>query len=54
MGRFSKLWGALIGSALGLAGGMGLPTDWATPEVQGLIVTVLSVAGTFVAPPNDG
>ena len=53
MGSFSKLWGALIGSALGLAGGMGLPVAWATPEIAGLMVTVLSIAGTYIAPKNN-
>ena len=55
MGNFSKLWGSLIGSAIGLGTGFGvLPEQFATPEIQGLLITVLSIAGTFFAPKNNG
>ena len=52
MSKFSKLFGALIGSLIGLGASFGLTFEWLTPEIQATIVTVLATLGTFLAPAN--
>ena len=53
MANYSKLFGSLIGGAVGLMAAFGLPVDWLTPEVQATFATLLGSAfGTFLAPAN--
>lgn len=52
MSNYSKLIGTLVGGAIGIAATFGLPTAWATPDIQGAIVTILCALGTFIAPKN--
>jgi hypothetical protein len=53
MGNYSKVIGAVVGGVVGLLGSrFGLPTDWATPEVQGAITILLSAGATFLFPAN--
>ena len=52
MSNYSKLFGSLIGSALGLGAAFGVDMDWMTPQVQGGLIGVMSLIGTFAAPAN--
>jgi len=52
MGKFSKLWGALIGAVIGILAAFGIDTEWFTPELQSVVVGVLSAASRFLAPAN--
>ena len=52
MGNYSKLIGSLLGGALGIAATLGLPTEWATPPVQGAIITLLAGIATWAFPAN--
>jgi len=53
MGNFSKLIGSLVGGGLGMLVSFGiLPAEYATPEIQAAIVTLLSAAFTFLFPAN--
>lgn len=52
MGNYSKLFGSLIGGAIGLAASFGLPTEWATPEVTGAITLLVSGIFTYFFPAN--
>ena len=52
MKNFSKLFGTMIGSGLGLAAQFGISTDWYTPEVSGLAMLAGGLAGTYLAPSN--
>ena len=50
---YHKMIGTLVGAAIGAAVSLGvLPQEWATPEVQIAIVTLISVIGTYLAPKN--
>lgn len=55
MKRFSKLFGAGVGSAIGIVVTMFLPEN-TTPEqseaIKYLVFTLFSMIGTYVAPPN--
>ena len=52
MGAYSKFFGAIVGGIAGILVSMGIPSEWATPEIQGGIVTVLSAIFTYAFPPN--
>ncbi|HEV2501492.1 MAG TPA: hypothetical protein VGV39_00355 [Mesorhizobium sp.] len=53
MGNYSKLIGSIVGGVAGLLVARGLlPAEWATPEIQGAIVVLLSAAATFAFPAN--
>lgn len=52
MGNYSKLIGSIVGGVVGIAVSFGLPAEWATPELQGAIVVVLSAIATFIFPSN--
>jgi hypothetical protein len=53
MGNYSKLIGSLVGGLLGMLVSFGiLPAEWATPEIQAAIVTLLSSIFTFAFPAN--
>lgn len=52
MGNYSKLIGSIVGGLVGIAASFGLPTEWATPEIQGAIVTLFSAVATFIFPAN--
>ena len=52
MKNYSKLIGSVVGAVIGLAAAFGLDVEWMTPEVQGALVSVLAIVGTFVAPSN--
>ena len=47
---FDKAIAALVGALLTIAATFGLPTDWATPEIIGVIGSVLTSLLTFVVP----
>lgn len=53
MGNYSKLIGSIVGGVAGLLVAKGLlPSEWATPEIQGAIVVLLSAAATYFFPAN--
>jgi hypothetical protein len=52
MGNYSKLIGSIVGGVFGLLATFGLPVEWATPEIQGAIVTGMSAIFTFIFPAN--
>jgi hypothetical protein len=53
MGNYSKLIGAVVGGVIGLLGSaFALPTDWATPEIQGALTVLMSALFTFFFPAN--
>jgi hypothetical protein len=52
MGNYSKLIGSIVGGVVGIAATFGLPAEWATPEIQGAIVVILSAIATFIFPAN--
>lgn len=53
MGNYSKLIGSLVGGLLGMLVSFGvLPAEYATPEIQMSIVTLLSTLFTFAFPAN--
>lgn len=53
MGNYSKLIGSLVGGVLGFAvSRWGLPTDFATPDVQGALTVLLGAVATFIFPAN--
>lgn len=53
LGNYSKLLGAVVGGVAGiLVGQFGLPAEYATPEIQGALVTILSAICTFAFPAN--
>lgn len=52
MKTYSKLIGTLVGAGVGMLGAFGIDTEWMTPEVQGALITMLSIAGTYFAPAN--
>jgi len=53
MGNYSKLIGSLVGGALGMLVSFGiLPAEYATPEIQTSIVTLLATFLTFIFPAN--
>lgn len=55
MGNYSKLFGSIIGGALGLAvARFGLPADLASPEVVGAVTTVGAAVLTWLFPANSG
>jgi hypothetical protein len=53
LGNYSKLIGSLVGGLFGMLVSFGImPTEWATPEIQASIVTLLSAVFTFLFPAN--
>jgi hypothetical protein len=53
MGNYSKLVGAVVGGVAGvLVSRFGLPTEFATPEIQGAVTVILSAVATFLFPAN--
>ena len=53
MSNYSKLIGSAIGGLIGIAAAFGIPMDWATPEVQTAVATILGgLIGTFISPAN--
>jgi hypothetical protein len=53
LGNYSKAIGALVGGIFGvLVSRYGLPEAFATPEIQGAVVTLLAVAATWAFPAN--
>ncbi|MCP5099876.1 MAG: hypothetical protein GY943_30345 [Chloroflexi bacterium] len=52
MGNYSKLVGAFVGSGLALGAALGLPADWATPEVGAGITGVFAMIFTYAFPAN--
>ena len=54
MGNYSKAIGSVLGGIVGIVGAFGIPMEWATPEVQMGITTVVgALIGTFVSPANN-
>lgn len=53
MTNYSKLIAAVVGAFTGfLVTKFGLPADWAGPEMQAAVTTVLAGLMTYLAPPN--
>ncbi|WP_315920470.1 hypothetical protein [Mesorhizobium sp. SP-1A] len=53
MGNYSKLIGSIVGGVAGLLVARGLlPEEWATTEIQGAIVVLLSAVATYAFPAN--
>ena len=53
MGNYSKLIGSIVGGIAGILAARGfLPAEWATPEIQGAIVVLLSAVATYAFPAN--
>lgn len=52
MGNYSKLIASVIGGVLGIAASFGLPTDWATAEVQSAIAVIGSAIAVYFFPAN--
>lgn len=53
MSNYSKLIAAVVGAISGfLVTKFGLPAEWAGPEMQAAITTVLAGVMTYIAPPN--
>ena len=52
MNKYNKVFGALVGSLVGLAVAFGVDASWMTVEVQAAIVTGLSMVATFAFPAN--
>lgn len=54
MGNYSKFLGALVGGVLGmLVNVFALPEAWASDEMQGAVIVILSAVLTYVFPPNN-
>lgn len=51
--EYSKLWGSLIGGAIGVAiSKFGLPAEFGSPEVVGGLTMLVSAFCTWLAPAN--
>ena len=54
MSNYNKLIGSTIGGIVGIAAAFGIPMDWATPEVQTAVTTIIGgMFGTFIAGANN-
>lgn len=54
LGNYSKLYGSLTGGIIGFViSRLGLPAEFATPEVQGALTILLSAAATALFPANQ-
>lgn len=52
--KYNKAIGTLVGAAIGAAVAFGIiPEAWATPEVQGAIITLVGILGTIFSPKNS-
>ena len=49
---YSKLFGALLGGAVGAAAAFGLPVAWVTAEAQAALVVLAAALFTWAAPAN--
>lgn len=52
MTKYNKLFGSIVGGLIGAAASFGLPTEWATAEVQSALVILVSAVFTYFVPAN--
>lgn len=54
LGNYSKLYGSLTGGIIGiLVSRLGLPAEFATPEIQGALTVLMSALFTYAFPRNN-
>lgn len=54
LGNYSKMIGSVVGGVLGLLVSIfGLPAEFASPEVQGLVTVIMSAVFTYAFPANQ-
>lgn len=53
MANYSKLFGSILGGAIGLGVSIGfLPAEWNSPEIVSALTTVCAAVATYIAPAN--
>ena len=52
LGNYSKFIGSIVGGVVGMLTAIGIPVEWATPEMQSAIVVAMSAIFTFFFPAN--
>lgn len=54
LGNYSKFLGSIVGGIFGiLVGNFGLPTEYATPEIQNVVTVIMSALFTYAFPANQ-